>query len=314
MPRTLVFCHANSFTAGTYSVLFEAWRKAGWRVLAPEKLGHDPAYPVSNGWRHLRDELLHFIEREAGAGPVALVGHSMGGYLSLLAASRRPALVNAVVLLDAPIVSGWRAPAFGLLKMSGLMGRGGPGKASARRRVHWPSLQAAREHFASKPAFARWDTRMLADYLRHGFMPDTSGASDAGDAGDAGDAAASSGSSHAAAGVTLAFNRETETRIYNTLPHDVPALLKRHPLRCPVGYIGSKRSAESRQLGIDFVRRLAGPRWKWMEGSHLFPMERPEETAAAVLALLAPTAARGSTTTTATTTSTSATTTSPLAR
>ena len=316
MPRTLVFCHANSFAAGTYGVLFEAWRHAGWRVLAPEKLGHDPAYPITNGWRHLRDELLHFIGREAGAGPVALVGHSMGGYLSLLAASRKPALVNAVVLLDAPIVSGWRTPAFGLLKLSGLMGRGGPGKASARRRAHWPTLEAARQHFARKPAFARWDARVLADYLRHGFELGASGADDTGGASDA------NGASHAGSGVTLAFNREAETRIYNTLPHDVPAVLKRHPLRCPVSYIGSKRSAESRQLGIDFVRRLAGPRWKWVEGSHLFPMERPEETAAAVLALLAPTAGRGSTTTTtpnatsatSATGATSAITTAPVAR
>lgn len=264
--QTLVFCHANSFPAGTYGVLFDAWRRAGWRLLAPEKLGHDPAYPVTNGWRHLRDELVAYIEREAGGQPVALVGHSMGGYMSLLVASRKPALVSGVVLLDAPIVSGWRAPAFGLLKMSGLIHRGGPGRASARRREHWPSVEAVREHFAGKPLFARWDPRVLDDYLRHGFVPETGG--------DGG-------------GVTLAFQRDIETRIYNTLPHHVPALLRRHPLRCPVGFIAGKRSAENRQLGLDFVRRLAGPRWRWMEGSHLFPMERPEETAAAVLALLA---------------------------
>ena len=42
MPRTLVFSHANGFPAGTYRVLFEQWRAAGWHVLAPEKFGHDP--------------------------------------------------------------------------------------------------------------------------------------------------------------------------------------------------------------------------------------------------------------------------------
>lgn len=281
--RTLVFCHANSFPAGTYGVLFEAWRRAGWRVLAPDKLGHDPAHPVSNGWRHLRDELIAFIEREAGGQPVALVGHSMGGYLSLLVASRKPALVSSVVLLDAPIVSGWRAPAFGLLKMSGLIRRGGPGKASARRRQHWPSLAAAREHFAGKPLFARWDARVLEDYLRHGFVR-----AEAGGEHDGPGAIVGAAGIDGTGGITLAFKRDIETRIYNTLPHHVPALLQRHPLRCPVSFIAGKRSAENRQLGLEFVRRLAGPRWKWMEGSHLFPMERPEETAAAVLALLAP--------------------------
>jgi pimeloyl-ACP methyl ester carboxylesterase len=259
---TIVFSHANGFPAGTYRVLFEAWRAAGWRVLAHEKFGHDPAYAVAGGWSRLRDELLDFIAREAGTGPVALVGHSFGGYLSLLAASKRPALASAVVLLDAPIVAGWRAHGFRMLKATGLIHRGGPGKISARRRTTWPSAEAVRQHFERKPAFAIWDPRVLADYLRAGFEPAPGG------------------------GVQLAFDRDVETRIYGTLPHHVPQLLQRHPLRCPVGFVGGTRSAENRQLGIAFVRRLAGPHWRWIEGTHLFPMERPDDTAAAVLDLL----------------------------
>lgn len=274
-PPTLVFCHANGFPAGTYGVLFEAWQRAGWRVLAPDKLGHDPRYGVANGWRALRDELLAFIEHHQRDGaPVALVGHSMGGHLALLAASRKPSLVSAVVLLDAPIVAGWRVPAFGMLKASGLIRRGGPGVAAARRREHWPTLAAAREHFAGKAIFMRWDPRVFDDYVRHGFHATAAG-------GDTG---------RGAGGVRLAFARDTEARIYNTLPHHVPALLRRHPLRCPVSFVAGTRSVENRQLGLAFARRLAGPRWKSIEGSHLFPMEKPEATAAAVLALLEATA------------------------
>lgn len=259
---TLVFCHANGFPAATYGALFEVWRAAGWRVLAPAKLAHDPARPPTSNWPHLRDELLAFIEAEAGDTPVALVGHSMGGYLSLLAASRRPERVQAVVLLDAPIVSGWRSHTFHMLKLSGLIERAGPGKVAIRRRMHWPSLQAAAEHFGAKRAFARWDKRVLADYLRCGFEPAPEG------------------------GVQLAFDRAIEARIYNTIPHQVPMVLHRHPLHCPVIYVAGTRSRESRQLGLQFVRHLAGTRWRTLEGSHLFPMERPVETARTVLALL----------------------------
>ncbi len=261
--KTLVFCHANGFPAGTYGVLFEAWRHAGWRVLAPEKLGHDPAFKVTSNWPHLRDELLEFVRREAGAGPVVLAGHSMGGYMSLLAASRVPALASAVVLLDAPIVAGWRRHGFGVLKATGLIRRGGPGRISRKRREHWPDLDAVREHLAPKRAFAAWDPRCFEDYLRAGFEPAPGGS------------------------VQLAFRRDVETRIYDTLPHHVQPLLARHPLRCPVAYVAGTRSPESRQLGLGFVRRLAGPHWRTVEGGHLFPMERPEETAAVVLALLA---------------------------
>ncbi|MDO8273910.1 MAG: hypothetical protein Q7T22_00085, partial [Serpentinimonas sp.] len=52
-PARIVFSHANSFPAGTYSVLFERLRQLGYRVAAPEKFGHDPAYPVSSNWPHL---------------------------------------------------------------------------------------------------------------------------------------------------------------------------------------------------------------------------------------------------------------------
>jgi len=263
--RTIVFCHANGFPGGTYGALFEAWRAAGWRVLAPDALGHDPAYPVTNGWPHLRDELIAFIDKHARGKPVALVGHSMGGYLALLVASRRPQLVSSVVLLDSPIVAGWRAPAFGLLKLTGLIHRGGPGKASARRRQHWPSREAAHTHFEAKPTFARWNPQVLADYVWHGLLTD-----------------------RVHGGVRLAFRPDIETRIYNTLPHHVGPLLRRHPVRCPVAFIAGRQSTENLQLGLGFVRRLAGQRWQWMEGSHLFPMERPEETAAAVLHWLAP--------------------------
>lgn len=268
---TLVFCHANGFVAGTYEPLFEVWRASGWRVLAPAKLGHDPHYKVTSNWPQLRDELLAYIEREAPGEAVALVGHSMGGYLSLLAAARQPALARAVLLLDAPIVAGWRAQGFRILKSTGLLARGGPGKVAARRRTHWPSLAAARAHFAAKRAFAGWDARVFEAWLQHGFEP------------------------AAAGGVQLVFRREIETRIYNTLPHHVEHVLARHPLHCPFGYLGGTRSAERHQLGIGFVHRLAGARWRDIEGTHLFPMERPRETAQAVLELLAKAAdARGS--------------------
>jgi pimeloyl-ACP methyl ester carboxylesterase len=260
--RTIVFTHANGFPAGTYETLFEAWRAAGWRVLAHEKFGHDPRYPIASGWSRLRDELLDFVAREAGAGPVALVGHSFGGILSLLAASKKPALASAVVLLDSPVVAGWRAHGFRMLKATGLIQRGGPGKVSARRRTTWPSAEALREHFERKHVFQLWDRRVLDDYLRAGFERAADG------------------------GMTLAFDREVETRIYGTLPHHVPELLRRHPLRCPVAFIGGTRSVENRQLGLAYVHRLAGPRWRWIEGTHLFPMEKPAETAAAVVELL----------------------------
>jgi len=258
---TIVFSHANGFPAGSYRVLFESWRAAGHRVHAVEKFGHDPRFPVPSNWPHLRDQLLDCIEHEAKA-PVYLVGHSMGGYLSVLAASRRPELVCGVVLLDAPLLGDVASHFVRLGKATGFVQRFSPGHVSVRRRQHWPDADAAYEHFAAKPAFARWAPGVLRDYIACGVEP----------AGRA-----------KAAGHRLAFRREVETDIYNTVPHHMSALLRRHPLRCPKAFVGGTESQEIRRAGLSASERLTQGRVSWVEGSHLFPFEQPTATAAEVL-------------------------------
>lgn len=254
---TIVFSHANGFGASTYRVLFEVWRKAGWQVHALDKFGHDPKYPVTSNWPHLRDQLTDFVRREVG-GPVVFVGHSLGGYLSLLAACQCPELARAVVLLDSPLVAGWRAHSLHMAKLSGLISRISPAKVAQRRRHDWPDVDAVRAHFAVKAAFARWDPRVLADYVQHGTEASASGRS-------------------------LSFRREVEARIYDTLPHHMPQLMRRHPLKAPAAFVAGTHSVELRQVGLAATKRLTHGRISWIEGSHLFPFEHPVETAREVL-------------------------------
>lgn len=275
-PPTLVFSHANGFPAGTYRLLFERWQAQGWRVLALPRFGHDPRFAVSSNWPRLREELLAFIDEHAPRQTVCLVGHSLGGYLSLLAASRRPGLAEAIVLLDSPLVGGWKAHSLHVAKLTGAVGRFSPAKVSSRRRERWASAAEAHAHFAAKRNFAVWDPRVLADYIHAGTEADPDGPPGA---------------------VRLAFRREVESHIYNTLPHQLPQTLRRHPPGCPVAYIGGTRSFEGRQAGLSFTRALVHERIRWIEGSHLYPMEQPEKTANTVLALLDEMAASGPATT-----------------
>jgi len=260
---TIVFSHANGFPAGTYRLLFEAWRAAGCEVLALPKFGHDPAFPVTGNWPRLRDELIHFVQTEAPGRKVHLVGHSLGGYLSLLAACRQPEIARSLVLIDSPVLTGWRAHSVQVAKATRLIGRVSPGKVSKTRRHAWPSAADVLRHYAAKRLFARWQPEVLDDYIACGIEPDPE-----------------------AGGVRLAFRREVETKIYNTLPHHFGALLHRHPPACPVAFIGGTRSTEVRQVGLAGTKALTRGRLSWIEGTHLFPMEKPAETAAAVLATL----------------------------
>ncbi|MBK1711430.1 alpha/beta hydrolase [Rubrivivax gelatinosus] len=259
----IVFSHANGFPAGTYRVLFEHWRAAGREVLAVPRYGHDPRYPVTGNWPHIRQQLLDFVEQAAPGRRVHFVGHSLGGYLSLMAACKRPDSAAGVVMLDSPVLAGWRAHSVQVAKATRLIGRISPGKVSQARRQHWPTAEATLQHFAQKSVFARWDPRVLADYVASGTEPDPAG------------------------GVRLAFHRDVETRFYNTLPHHLGELVRRHPPRCPVAFVGGTVSAEVRQVGMAATRAVCRGQVEWIAGSHLVPMEQPIAVADAVLARLA---------------------------
>ena len=67
---------------------------------------------------------------------------------------------------------------------------------------------------------------------------------------------------------------------------DIAGLLRRHPLKCPVAFIGGTQSREMRQVGMDLTTQVTRGRVMMLDGSHLFPMEKPVATAAAVEAAL----------------------------
>lgn len=260
--RTIVFSHANSFPASTYRVLIEGWRAAGYEVHAIDKLGHDPRYPVTTDWPHLVEQLSHFVEHEVGQ-PAWLVGHSLGGYLSMMAANRHPLLASGVVVLDSPLLHGWRAAGIAIAKQTRTMGQVMPSRISAQRTQEWPNQRAVHEHFSAKPKFAAFDPAVLADYLARGTEGHTDG--------------------HAR---MLSFRREIETAIYNTMPHSLLQEFKRHPFQCPVAFVGGTRSRELQQVGLSGTKQIVGERLSWVDGSHLYPFERPRETVTEVLGWL----------------------------
>ena len=243
----LHFTHGNGFPAGVYR-RFLAPLSLDFDVRATDIVGHDDAFPVSDGWPGLVDELVARLE--AYPEPAILVGHSLGGMLSLMAAKARPELVRCVVMLDSPVVSGWRAWLLRFAKQRGWDNRFSPAKSSQRRRTVWPSVDAAYQHFASKNIFAAWAPGVLADYMEHGLIPHPDG-------------------------VQLRFSREIETDIYRSLPHHLGALV-RPPFPVPIGFVAGDTSFELRQAGLEATRRLVGPHFATIKGGHLFPMESPE--------------------------------------
>jgi pimeloyl-ACP methyl ester carboxylesterase len=224
---------------------------SGFDVRYVDAIGHDPKHPVTDNWPHLVSELIEQVERRGA--PVLGVGHSLGGYLTALAALKRPGLFRAIILLDSPILSPWRGKVFGMVKRFGLADRVTPAGLTRDRRAAWASSDEAYAHFRSKRAFRDFDPDCLRDYVTLGMRSSPEG-------------------------VTLAFDPAIEYRIYRAFPHDMARELPR--LRVPAGVICGRESSESRRMGLATTRRHF--RVVRVPGGHLFPFEHPGEAARAI--------------------------------
>jgi pimeloyl-ACP methyl ester carboxylesterase len=255
----LHFAHANSYPAGTYRQFFELLGQ-DFQIQALDMHAHDPRYPVQDGWGALATELIDQLLARYAA-PVILVGHSLGGMLCMMAAQQRPDLVRCVVLLDSPVLGGWRALFWRLLKHSAFADRYSPARFSERRRNLWPDSEAVYRHYAAKDLFSAWAPGVLRDYLESGLSPHQQG-------------------------VQLRFTRENESAVYRSLPHHLGALVRlRYPV--PIGFVGGLDSVESRQAGLAATRKLVGRHFRQIPGGHLFPMESPAQAAEATREMIA---------------------------
>ena len=251
------FAHANGFPARTYTKLF-SFLEPKFEIRFLERHGHDPRFPVTDSWDALKDELAEAII-SGFTEPVIGLGHSLGGILHLLVSVDHPEIYRRIILLDAPIISRRSSRGIRIMKALNLMDRFSMSRQTRARRNFWPSREAAYEHFKSKPKFSAFDDEVLRDYIQFG-MKEADG------------------------GFRLSFDPQIEAAIYRNLPHDLPSL--RGKLRVPVTYIGGTDSREARLARLSFMKRHFAIDFHFLEGSHLFPFERPGATGRLLLKLL----------------------------
>lgn len=252
---TLAFAHANGFPGGSYRCFLHELADE-YRVEAVPLLGHDPAYPVDRDWHSLSLELEAWLE--GLPRPLVAVGHSMGAVLLFMVASRRPEWFRALVMLEPPLVNGWPALAFNLLRRLGMADRITPAGKSRGRRDHWPDRDSVESYFRSRALFRRFHPRCLQDYLDAGLERDDSG-------------------------YHLRYDPAVEVAIFRTTPGNTG----RYPrLPVPAAVVSALDSDKRFHDAAARHARGQGMTHRFVPGGHLFPLEQPEHAAAELRSLL----------------------------
>lgn len=177
----LLFMHATGFNAETYDALLRPLSDR-LTIVAIDQRGHGlstvPAEPDSLvSWWPYAEDLVQVLDRwvPPGTPPVVVAGHSMGGIVSILAASQRPQAVKGLVLLDPVLMPPMMR--FALYTPWGLKKARGNRLAvgAAKRRPVFASKQEALATYRTRAAFSTWQPGFLEGYVEGGFVPDGEG-------------------------------------------------------------------------------------------------------------------------------------------
>lgn len=171
----LHFSHATGMHAGLYARLLAPLADR-FNILASDARGHgrSPGGPVGDRveWDQFADDLLAIIDAVAPAAPWLLSGHSMGGAVSLLAASVAPDRVAGLVLVDPPFIPFANARA---ARASGTILPNPMADQAGKRRADFPDVATARAAWHGRGVFRSWSDDDLDAYLADGLLPTDTG-------------------------------------------------------------------------------------------------------------------------------------------
>jgi pimeloyl-ACP methyl ester carboxylesterase len=253
---TINFVHANGFPSGSYQTLFN-YLPNSINVIALDKYGHNPKYPIENNWQCLVEELADFVKsQQVNHEKVICVGHSFGGVLSFMAACKYPELFKQVIMLDPPVLNGATALAVKLIKKVRMMDKFTPSGKAKNRRTHWPLDARIAKSFSGRTLFKNFDSRSLNDYINSGVI-ERNGR------------------------LELLFDANIEANIFRHLPCNLATF--KNKLTVPTTLIyGEQTDVCPHHIFKRFANSNKKITLKTISGGHMFPMERPETVAALI--------------------------------
>ncbi|MDR3441457.1 MAG: alpha/beta hydrolase [Legionella sp.] len=247
MKELIHFAHGNGFPALCYKQMLDALQP-DFDYCYIDKIGHNPAFPVSENWHNLVLEVIDSVKRQADR-PVIAVGHSLGGVLSLLAAIEQPELFKAVIMLDSPLLGALKSNMVRLAKALGVIDRITPAFRTRGRREYWKNHEQLIAYLQTRDLFKTFTEACLDDYISYGLE-------------------------HKEDGYYLRFDRHTEYQIYRTIPHVIPNYEGK--LKTPAALIYGDKSTVVGKMDRRYMKKNFNVINLKTQGTHLFPMEHPQ--------------------------------------
>jgi pimeloyl-ACP methyl ester carboxylesterase len=258
MKELIHFAHGNGFPALCYKQMLDCLHK-DYDYCYIDRIGHDPAFPVSENWHNLVLEVIASIQRQADR-PVIALGHSLGGALSLLAAIEQPELFKAVIMLDSPLLGPFKSSMVRLAKAFGFIDHVTPAFRTQGRREYWKNREQVHSYLKSRSLFKTFTKEALEDYINYGLEQKEDG-------------------------YYLRFDRQIEYQIYRTIPHIIPKYEGK--LLIPAALIYGDKSNVVGKMDVRYMKKNFNIACFKTSGTHLFPMEHPQVVAKQIVEMLA---------------------------
>jgi pimeloyl-ACP methyl ester carboxylesterase len=256
--------HATGLCAGVYTPFAEKLRSR-LNMLGMDDRGHGKTQAAANpqklkNWNVFVADLERFFETLNG--PIIAMGHSRGATASLLLAVKRPDLVRALVLIDPTIIPFAWGPLWFLAKATGLAKHIPIAATAAKRKNNWPDRSAVLTSYKEKAVFQSWVQAFLKAYVAEGTRETDQGI------------------------IKLRCEPAWESRCFAVCPHDVWGNLPQ--LQQPVLVVyGAKSDTFLAPAARRFQTKVPHAVLQRFEKTgHFVPMERPQETAAAIFSFL----------------------------
>lgn len=247
--RTVVFAHANGYSAHCYRVY---WEKLipNYRVIGLDFAGHGKSEFTLDfdNWFFFRDQILELLTKELPTGEKAIgIGHSLGGASTLLSLKEAPEIFHKAIAFD-PVVIGWRMTTLAKIFGNPLA------KGALSRRKKFQSLKLVERAFKKFPAFAHWDEEIWQDYLSSCFQSTEDGQ------------------------VELCCDPQVEAKIFSLSSYRV--FMKFYGIKGESHLvIPEKYEVCSPRLAKLITKRNPSSSMEvWSEASHFFPFEWKEKT------------------------------------